>query len=48
MRVLPTRVHGVIDYSWSVALTATPWLFGFATGGAKQWVPLILGVGGIL
>ena len=38
MRFLPTRVHGVIDYLWGVALIATPWLFGFANGGAAQWV----------
>ncbi len=37
MRFLPTRVHGVIDYLWGVALIATPWLFGFANGGAAQW-----------
>ncbi len=48
MRFLPTRIHGVIDYLWSVALIAAPWLFGFATSGAKQWVAVALGVGGIL
>jgi hypothetical protein len=43
MRVIPTRIHGVIDYLTGVLLIASPWLFGFADGGAAQWVPIILG-----
>ena len=48
MRFLPTRVHGVIDYLWGVALIATPWLFGFADGGAAQWTAIVFGLGAIL
>ncbi len=44
MRVIPTRVHAVIDYLFGVLLIAAPYLFGFATGGAGQWVPTILGI----
>jgi hypothetical protein len=44
MRVIPTRVHGVIDYLTAVLLILSPWLFGFADGSAAQWVPLIVGV----
>ena len=47
MRFMPTRIHGVLDYLVGVLLIAAPYLFGFATGGAKQWVPMILGVGAI-
>ncbi len=47
MRILPTRVHGVIDYVWSVLLIATPFVLGFATGGAKQWTAILFGLGGI-
>ena len=43
MRFLPTRVHGVIDYLWGVSLIATPWLLGFANGGAAQYLPQLLG-----
>jgi hypothetical protein len=25
-------------------LIASPWLFGFATGGIKQWLPVVLGL----
>ncbi len=44
MRVLSTRVHGIMDYVLGVLLLASPYLFGFATGGVKQWLPMILGI----
>jgi hypothetical protein len=48
MRVLSTKVHGVMDYLMAVILIAAPWLFNFYRGGAETWVPVILGVGLIL
>lgn len=48
MRFIPTRVHGMVDYLVGALLMASPWLFGFADGGAQQWVPIILGAGTIL
>lgn len=48
MRFIPTRVHGIADYVIGILLIAAPWLFGFADGGAEQWVPVILGAGVIL
>ena len=36
MKLLSTRVHGVIDYLMGVLLILLPFLGGFATGGAKQ------------
>lgn len=47
MRFLPARVHGVIDYLWGLGLLASPWAFGFADGGAPQWVAVVFGVGAI-
>jgi hypothetical protein len=44
MRFLSTRVHGVMDYIIGILLLASPYLFGFATGGVKQWLPMILGL----
>jgi hypothetical protein len=44
MRFLSTRVHGVMDYMMGILLLASPYLFGFATGGVKQWLPMILGL----
>jgi hypothetical protein len=43
MRILSTRIHGMLDYAMGVLLLAAPYLFGFATGGAKQWIPMALG-----
>lgn len=48
MQVLSTRTHGAIDYVVSVFLIVAPYLFGFADGSAAQWVPVVLGVAGIL
>jgi SPW repeat len=48
MRVIPTRVHGMMDYVIGVLLIAAPWLFNFNRGGAETWVPVILGAGVIL
>lgn len=45
MQIIPTRIHGVIDYVTGLLLIAAPWLFGFADGTAAQWVPVILGAG---
>jgi len=43
MRVIPTRIHGMLDYGMGVLLMVAPWLLGFADGGPEQWVPVILG-----
>jgi hypothetical protein len=43
MRIIPTRVHGMIDYLVGLALIAAPWLFGFALGGYETWVPVCVG-----
>jgi hypothetical protein len=45
MRFIPTRVHGVLDYLMGIVLIASPWIFDFDDGGAKTWVPVILGAG---
>lgn len=44
MRILSTRVHGVLDYVVGLLLIVAPWLLGFADGGAETWVPVVLGV----
>ncbi len=48
MRVISTRVHGMLDYLVGALLIAAPWLFGFADGGAETWVPVVLGAGAIM
>jgi hypothetical protein len=48
MKMIPTKVHGYLDYGVGALLIASPWLFGFAQGGAETWVPVVLGVSAIL
>ena len=48
MRFISTKIHGILDYMMGLLLIASPWLFDFADGGAKQWVPIILGAGAII
>jgi SPW repeat len=48
MQVIPTRVHGMMDYLVGLLLIAAPWLFHFNHGGAETWVPVVLGLGVIL
>jgi hypothetical protein len=43
-QVISTRMHGVEDYVLVVLLLAAPYLFGFATGTAAQYVPQIIGI----
>src|SRR3954471_13616511 len=47
MRVIPTRIHGMLDYLVGALLIAAPWLFDFNRGGAETWVPVILGAGAL-
>ena len=43
-RPLPTRLHGLLDYLLAVGLMASPWVLGFAAGGAETVIPVLLGV----
>ena len=42
MRIIPSRIHGVIDYLMGIVLIAAPWILNFEDG-AQTWVPMILG-----
>lgn len=48
MKLITTKVHGVLDYLMGVLLIASPWIFGFAGDGAETWVPVILGASTIV
>ena len=39
---LPTRIHGMLDYTVGALLIALPFLLGFGAGG-QTWVPVALG-----
>ena len=48
MKIISTKVHGVLDYLMGAILIAAPWLLNFDRGGAETWVPVVLGAGVIL
>src|SRR3954466_1777092 len=48
MNLIPTRVHGFLDYIVGLLLILAPWLFGFAHHGAATWMPVILGAGALV
>lgn len=45
-KIIPTKIHGILDYVVAVALFFAPVIFGFQeVGGAAVAIPMILGVG---
>jgi len=42
--MVSTKAHGMIDYVLGVVLILSPFILGFATGGAAMWVPMIIGI----
>jgi type IV secretory pathway VirB6-like protein len=48
MKLIPTTIHGYLDYIVSALLIVSPWLLGFANNGTETWVPVALGCTSIL
>ena len=48
MKIISTKTHGIVDYMMGLLLIASPWIFNFATGGAEQWIPIILGASALV
>ncbi|HEX6589155.1 MAG TPA: hypothetical protein VF039_09035 [Longimicrobiales bacterium] len=46
--MLPTRIHGVLDYVVSIFLLASPWLLDFHQSGTATWVVIVLGGSALL
>ncbi|MDX2776582.1 SPW repeat protein [Streptomyces caniscabiei] len=45
LKLVPMRVHLVLDYVTGVFLALSPWLFGFGGAQMSEWVPhLIVGI----
>jgi hypothetical protein len=45
MKVIPTYVHGFIDYVIGVFLIVMPWIFEFPTEENETLIPAFIGVG---
>ncbi|MBB3952930.1 SPW repeat domain-containing protein [Aureimonas jatrophae] len=46
--MIPTQVHGVIDYVYGVLLVVAPFLIGFVAIPVAAWILVLAGVGAIL
>jgi hypothetical protein len=46
--LIPTRVHGILDYLLGLVLIASPWIFGFGDQDTAKWVPIIIGASVLL
>jgi len=45
VKVIPVRMHLMMDYVIGLVLAVSPWLFGFADTKANAWMPhLIVGL----
>jgi hypothetical protein len=42
IKVIPLRLHLMMDYVIGLFLAVSPWLFGFADNEANAWVPHVL------
>jgi hypothetical protein len=45
MKIISTKLHGVLDYLVGIILIRSPWLFGFANRGAQSAFRLFLASG---
>lgn len=42
LKLVPMRVHLVLDYLTGIFLALSPWLFGFSNASANAWVPHVV------
>jgi hypothetical protein len=47
-RLIPTKLHGILDYVLSALLVLLPWIAGFTVYNGATWVMVILGISGII
>src|SRR5688572_946699 len=42
--IIPTKIHGVVDYVGGAALVALPWILGISQYSSTTWIFSILGI----
>jgi hypothetical protein len=48
LRIIPTKLHGILDYLFGILLIALPTLLGFSSQENETWVMIVLGIVTIL
>ena len=48
MRIIPTRIHGILDYLVALIFIVTPWLLGFNGPDTATYILVALGIVAIL
>ncbi|MBC3787484.1 SPW repeat protein [Spirosoma utsteinense] len=43
MKPIPTKVHGLLDYTTGALFAASPWLLGFSDDKTARWVAVGVG-----
>ena len=44
IRIIPTRIHGILDYLSGALMIALPWILGFSQYSGALWVMFMLGI----
>ncbi|MDQ3100292.1 MAG: SPW repeat protein [Bacteroidota bacterium] len=44
MKIISSKVHGILDYTMGILLIASPWLLDFADNRTAMLIPIILGI----
>lgn len=48
MRIITTKIHGILDYLFGILLIISPWAFNFSHNITAQWVAIFCGAGIII
>ncbi|MBA3665047.1 MAG: hypothetical protein H0W61_12675 [Bacteroidetes bacterium] len=43
-KIIPTKIHGVLDYLTGSLICASPWLFNFNIEGSAREITVLLGI----
>jgi len=44
MRLISTKIHGILDYLLGTFLVAAPWILNFHRGAVETWILVIAGI----
>jgi hypothetical protein len=44
MRIIPTKLHGPVDYLVGVLLILAPWIFSYSDVDGAKWTSIVIGI----